>query len=84
MFQSALSTLLQLSLVCLAAAAPLTTESHGNSWQYGTGGGILGLIVLVLDIIVVSTYSCSYPCPRHYPGNHDRNLATYTDTPACS
>jgi hypothetical protein len=54
MFQSALSTLLQLSLICLAAAAPLTTQNHGNSWQYGTGGGVLGLIVLVLDIIVVS------------------------------
>jgi len=44
--------LLQLSLFALAAAAPITTESHGNSWQYGAGGGVLGFIVLILDIIV--------------------------------
>jgi len=52
MFQSALSMLLHLSLIALAAAAPVSTESHGNSWQYGAGGGVVGFIVLILDIIV--------------------------------
>ncbi|KAK3365544.1 hypothetical protein B0T24DRAFT_636064 [Lasiosphaeria ovina] len=51
------SFIAQLCLAALALAAPiadetLTTAGHGNSWQYGTGGGILGLIILVLDIIV--------------------------------
>ncbi|OLN94137.1 hypothetical protein CCHL11_07199 [Colletotrichum chlorophyti] len=49
--------LFQLCFALLAVAAP-TSDSvvgatgHGNTWQYGTGGGILGFIVLVLDIIV--------------------------------
>lgn len=47
-----LSLLLQFAFVALAAAAPITTESHGNAWQYGAGGGVLGFIVLILDIIV--------------------------------
>lgn len=59
--QIALSTnlFLQLCFALLAAAAPVTDPTigaagHGNTWQYGTGGGILGFIVLVLDIIVFS------------------------------
>ncbi|KAK2040743.1 hypothetical protein LZ31DRAFT_529109 [Colletotrichum somersetense] len=49
--------LLQLCFALLAVAAPVSdpalgTAAHGNTWQYGTGGGILGFIVLVLDIIV--------------------------------
>lgn len=56
-----MSTLLLLShllLATFASALPtgdVTTTTAGNSWQYGTGGGILGLIVLVLDIIVFGT-----------------------------
>lgn len=46
----------QLCLASLAIGAPVGDElaatGHGNSWQYGTGGGIIGLVVLVLDIIV--------------------------------
>ena len=45
----------QLFLAALAFAAPIdkgTVSATGNAWQYGTGGGILGLIVLILDIIV--------------------------------
>ncbi|KAK4463181.1 hypothetical protein QBC42DRAFT_266166 [Cladorrhinum samala] len=45
----------QLLWAGLALAAPVdqvAAAGHGNSWQYGTGGGILGLIVLVLDIMV--------------------------------
>jgi D-alanyl-lipoteichoic acid acyltransferase DltB (MBOAT superfamily) len=59
MMQNALFTafLAQVWFALLAVAAPLAEASvaaagHGNAWQYGTGGGILGLIVLVLDVIV--------------------------------
>jgi hypothetical protein len=55
MFQNTLGLLLQLSLVALASAAPIAAQSHGN-WQYGAGGGVVGFIVLILDIIVFSTY----------------------------
>jgi len=44
--------LLQFAMFSLAMAAPITTESHGNTWQYGAGGGVVGFIVLILDIIV--------------------------------
>lgn len=46
------SILLQLGLATLGLAAPVSTEALDNSWQYGTGGGLLGLVVLILDIIV--------------------------------
>lgn len=50
----------QLCLASLSLGAPvgddLAATGHGNTWQYGTGGGILGLIVLILDIIVFSTF----------------------------
>ena len=49
MFQLALAALLQLSLAMFAEAAPVSTQS--SSWQGPTGGGIVGFIVLVLDII---------------------------------
>ena len=56
MLQIALGILLQLALFSLAAAAPLSTESHGYRWHYGAGGGVVGFIVLILDIIVFSTF----------------------------
>ncbi|KAL2279095.1 hypothetical protein FJTKL_13671 [Diaporthe vaccinii] len=56
MYQHVYTFLLQLCLAALAFAAPvaqeISTGSINNSWQYGTGGGIIGFIVLVLDIIV--------------------------------
>ncbi|CAN8102866.1 unnamed protein product [Discula destructiva] len=54
MFHTVLNFLLQLSLAAFALGAPIgeVSATGGNSWQYGTGGGILGFIVLVLDIIV--------------------------------
>lgn len=55
MFQNVLGMLLQLSLMSLASAAPIEAQRHGNVWQYGAGGGVLGFIVLVLDIIIFST-----------------------------
>ncbi|KAI1368964.1 hypothetical protein F5Y08DRAFT_294300 [Xylaria arbuscula] len=49
--------LLQLCLAAWAIAAPLaedavTTATTKTPWQYGAGGGIVGFIVLILDIIV--------------------------------
>lgn len=51
MLHALLALLLQLSL---AAAAPVSAQGHGNSWQYGAGGGVVGFVVLILDIIVFS------------------------------
>jgi len=62
--------LAQLFLAALALAAPIAEEAvaataGGNAWQYGTGGGIIGLIVLILDIIVfVEVIKSSRP-PSH-------------------
>ena len=50
-----ISLFLQLSMFMLAEAAPLTVQS-AKPWQAGTGGGIVGFIVLVLDIIAWSKY----------------------------
>ncbi|KAI1175745.1 hypothetical protein F4777DRAFT_549107 [Nemania sp. FL0916] len=48
--------LLQLCLASWALAAPIAddtvTATASNPWQYGAGGGIIGFIVLILDIIV--------------------------------
>jgi hypothetical protein len=53
-FHNTLLMLIQLSLYSFAAAAPISTESHGNGWRYGAPGGVVGFIVLILDIIVFS------------------------------
>lgn len=56
----------QLCLAALVAAAPIADETmtvtKATPWQYGTGGGIIGFIVLVLDIIVFSSFSPQPPC----------------------
>ena len=52
MISPAFSYFLQLWLATLAFAAPVASIESKTPWQYGTGGGILGFIVLVLDIIV--------------------------------
>ncbi|KAM0695654.1 hypothetical protein Q7P36_004136 [Cladosporium allicinum] len=49
------SLFLQLCLAALCSAAPIAddfTTLNSNATQYGTGGGIIGFIVLVLDILV--------------------------------
>jgi hypothetical protein len=58
------------SLLALVAAAPIEAETvgHGNSWQYGAGGGIIGFIVLILDIIVFSK------SPIFLPRSRERQL----------
>ncbi|TVY54877.1 hypothetical protein LSUE1_G009448 [Lachnellula suecica] len=44
---------LSFALFTLTMASPtLSTASHGDALRYGTGGGILGFVVLVLDILV--------------------------------
>ncbi|KAJ4181225.1 PLDc-N domain-containing protein [Fusarium falciforme] len=56
MFSATIISFLQLWLASLAFAAPLAEggveATKANPWQYGTGGGIIGFIVLVLDILV--------------------------------
>lgn len=49
------SLILQLCLATLGHAAPVQTGALDNSWQYGTSGGLVGLVVLILDIIVIGT-----------------------------
>ncbi|KAF5633842.1 cardiolipin synthase [Fusarium tjaetaba] len=55
MFNNAVFAFLQLWLATLAFAAPIADEvtvTGAEPWHYGTGGGIIGFIVLVLDILV--------------------------------
>ena len=49
------SLFLQLCLAALCSAAPIAddfTTLNSNATQYGTGGGIVSFIVLVVDILV--------------------------------
>jgi hypothetical protein len=49
--------ILQLCLAALCYAAPIADETLStmdSTTQYGAGGGIVGFIVLVLDILVWS------------------------------
>jgi hypothetical protein len=58
MFQIAL---LQLCIAALAFAAPIANEDMhvlSNAGGYGAGGGLVGFIVLVLDILVWSKLRC--------------------------
>lgn len=54
MVQNTFSMLLRLSLLSFAMAEETLMTSHGNAWKYGSGGGLIGFIVLILDIIVFS------------------------------
>lgn len=56
MYQNSALLVLQLAFASMAAAAPV--KAQNNSWQYGTGGGIIGFIILILDLIVICEYSC--------------------------
>lgn len=58
---------LAITLLALASttfAAPMQTLTNGAG-QYGAGGGIVGFIVLVLDIIVWSTCTSIIPTISH-------------------
>ncbi|KAH7068811.1 hypothetical protein FB567DRAFT_523011 [Paraphoma chrysanthemicola] len=64
MFNLVLSALLQLSFFMLAEAAPISAQS-AKPWQAGTGGGIVGFIVLVLDIIAwIEIFKSNRPVPN--------------------
>ncbi|EXL41287.1 hypothetical protein FOCG_16100 [Fusarium oxysporum f. sp. radicis-lycopersici 26381] len=55
MLNNAFIAFLQLWLATLAIAAPIADEvtvTGAEPWHYGTGGGIIGFIILVLDILV--------------------------------
>ena len=62
---------LQLCLAALCSAAPITAQDA--TIQYGAGGGVIGFIVLVLDILV---WSKSYRCTLR--------IAQYAHSPAQS
>jgi hypothetical protein len=80
------SVFLQLFLAAIAFAAPVAIES--NAIGYGTGGGIVGLIVLVLDVLVFSKplspcLSPLVPTPAFfylsgYESSHHANHSIYT------
>ncbi|KAM3074146.1 hypothetical protein ACMFMG_003032 [Clarireedia jacksonii] len=67
MFRNTLSSLLlQFFLFTLAVAAPIVeTQGHGNAWKYGSGGGVVGFIVLILDILVFIEVLKSNRPPSH-------------------
>lgn len=44
-------------------ADEMAATTVDNTWKYGTSGGVLGFIVLILDIIVFSTSLLSLPLP---------------------
>ena len=73
MIAVAFSFLLQLCMAAFVAAAPIAgdetmTTAGVTPWQYGTGGGIIGLIILILDIIVWSEFDPHVPFPlRSHP-----------------
>lgn len=63
-----LTLLLQALIFAPAAlAAPLSDPTftiQDNAWKFGTGGGIIGLIVLVMDVIVFCMFQ---PLPHLSP-----------------
>ncbi|OAL33144.1 hypothetical protein AYO20_07626 [Fonsecaea nubica] len=66
------NVLIQLFLAALAFAAPITDGGDGTLHAmnkdmigYGTGGGIVGLIVLVLDVLVFIEVLKSNRPPSH-------------------
>ncbi|KAF2737772.1 hypothetical protein EJ04DRAFT_561201 [Polyplosphaeria fusca] len=66
MFQAFLSLLLQFSLFSLAFAAPSGKVSiQDTALSGGIGGGVIGFIVLVLDIIVwIEVFQSNRPVPN--------------------
>lgn len=67
--KSSPQSLFTLLLVSFAMAEEtLFATAHGNTWKYGTSGGVLGFIVLILVILVFRTSSS----PFHF--RHLNNL----------
>ncbi|KAF1938234.1 hypothetical protein EJ02DRAFT_458067 [Clathrospora elynae] len=64
MMNFVISLFLQLSMFMLAEAAPMSVQA-AKPWQAGTGGGIIGFIVLVLDIIAwIEIFKSNRPVPN--------------------
>ncbi|EPE24923.1 hypothetical protein GLAREA_11504 [Glarea lozoyensis ATCC 20868] len=58
--------LINFSLLAFAMAEEtLTATTHGNAWKYGSGGGLIGFIVLILDILVFMELLKSNRPPSH-------------------
>ena len=78
------SLTLCLSLLALCAqAAPMEAAGHGNVAQYGTGGGIVGFLVLLLDLYVfVELAKSSRPTARKFLwyATHPKTRLLITDT----
>lgn len=51
MFNTLFNALL-LASMALASSSDVAIQGHGNAWKYGTGGGIVGLVVLIIDIVI--------------------------------
>jgi len=55
------SLLLQFLLFAFAMAEETPVGTYDNTWKYGSGGGVVGFIVLILDIIVWGTSQFPFP-----------------------
>jgi len=47
------------------AEGTFTTTVYENAWKYGTGGGVVGFIILILDIMVFMEVLKSNRPPSH-------------------
>ncbi|KAG9231121.1 hypothetical protein BJ875DRAFT_470394 [Amylocarpus encephaloides] len=66
MLQNTFGFILQLCLFSFAMGEEtLVEQGHGNSWAYGTSGGVIGFIILILDIIVFIEVLKSNRSPSH-------------------
>jgi hypothetical protein len=57
------SLFFNLLLVSFAMADEMAATTIDNTWKYGTSGGVLGFIVLILDIMVFSMFHPLLPSP---------------------
>ncbi len=55
MHSTTLSTFLVQCLLFALAAADETVKTQSNAWKWGSGGGVIGFIVLILDVIAIRT-----------------------------
>jgi len=76
MSQALLTTLLHLALATLTMAAPTMTIAKENAWQYGAGGGVVGFIVFILDVIVIGKFCCFSLPPYFMRGMNDERMGT--------
>ena len=49
-----------LCMLSFASAAPIDVQNNNHIWQYGASGGIVGFVVLILDIIVFSKFDSHF------------------------